>query len=171
MSPGARELHRDAISSIEWDAIKHFVTNARVLVPGTFSELPYVVANESDRHMATVKDLTYVRGIDGRVGEEYAIVRLRHIYYDDNGVMKRAEHHRYGEHLPDGLEYPMTSGMRHCHGGARTLKCWVTSTGTLRWEDCLRKAILLSWKSRVGVPKLRRVILYYPLTIMNMTRS
>ena len=105
-SPEKRVLHRDAIQPIEWDAIKHFVTNARILMPGSFSELPYVVANESSRHMASVKDLTYVRGIDGRIGEEFAIVRLRHIYYDDKGVMKRAKHHEYGEHLRGELEYP-----------------------------------------------------------------
>jgi hypothetical protein len=106
MSPAAHKLPREAIPPVEWDAIKRFVTNVRILLPGAFSDLPYVVANESNRHMASVKDLTYVRGIDGRVGEEYAIVRLRHIYYDDNGVMNRAEHHKYGEHLAGDLEYP-----------------------------------------------------------------
>lgn len=106
LSPSAHALPREAIQPIEWDAIKSFVTNARVLLPGTFTDLPYVVANESNRHLATVKDLTYVRGIDGRVGEEFAIVRLRHIYYDDNGVMKRALHHRYREHFRGDLEYP-----------------------------------------------------------------
>jgi len=106
MSPDIRKLAREAIPPIEWDAIKHFVTNARVLLPGSFSDLPYVVANESDRHLASVKDLTYVRGIDGRVGEEYAIVRLRHIYYDDNGVMRRAKNHRWAEHMRMEDEYP-----------------------------------------------------------------
>jgi hypothetical protein len=106
MSPGVRKLPRESIPPIEWKAIEFFVTNARVLLPGTFSDLPYVVANESQRHTATEKDLTYVRGIDGRVGEDFAIVRLRHIYYDDKGVMKRAKHHKYAEHLPGDLEYP-----------------------------------------------------------------
>jgi hypothetical protein len=106
MSPGVRQLPRDAIPPIEWDAIKHFVTNARILTPGSFSDLPYVVANESQRQMATERDLTYVRGIDGRIGKEYAIVRMRHIYYDDKGVMKRGKHHRYAEHLRPEEEYP-----------------------------------------------------------------
>jgi len=108
MSPGVRKLHREAIPPIEWDAIKNFVTNARVLPPGSFSDLPYVVANESQRITSTVKDLTYVRGLVGRIGEEYAIVRMRNIYYDDNGVLKRAKHHRYREHLRGDLEYPDT---------------------------------------------------------------
>jgi hypothetical protein len=106
MSPGVRKLPRDAIPPIEWAAIEHFVTNARVLLPGSFSDLPYVVANESDREMATVKDVTYVRGLDGRIGEEYAIVRKRHIYYDDNGVMKRGIHHEYPRHMRIEDEYP-----------------------------------------------------------------
>ncbi len=106
LSPGIREIQREAIPPIEWSAIKNFVINARVLKPGSFSDLPYVVANESSRELATVKDLTYVRGIDGHIGEEYAIVRMRHIYYDDNGVMKRAKHHKYAVHLPVEQEYP-----------------------------------------------------------------
>ena len=106
MSPGSRDLNRAAIPPVEWDAIKHFITNARVLPPGSDTDLPYVVANESNRHMATVKDLTYVRGLDGRLGEEYAIVRMRHIYYDDLGVMQRAIHHPYGTKLRDEHTYP-----------------------------------------------------------------
>lgn len=106
MSPGIRKLPREAIPPIDWSAIEHFITNARVLMPGTFNDLPYVVANESQRHLATERDLTYVRGIDGRVGEEFAIVRMRHIYYDDNGVMQRGKHHRYAEHWRAEDEYP-----------------------------------------------------------------
>ncbi len=106
LSPEVRRLPREAIPPIDWSAIAPFVTNARVLMPGTFSDLPYVVANESERHSAQVNDLTYVRGLDGRVGEEFAIVRMRHIYYDDNGVMARGKHHRYAEHFRIEDEYP-----------------------------------------------------------------
>jgi hypothetical protein len=31
---------------------------------------------------------------------------MRHIYYDDKGVMKRGKHHRYAEHLRPEEEYP-----------------------------------------------------------------
>jgi hypothetical protein len=106
LSPEIRKLPRDAIPPVEWAAIEHFVTNARVLMPDEFSDLPYVVANESDRHMATIKDVTYVRGLSGRIGEEFAIVRKRHTYYDDNGVMQRGKHYRYAEHQPPEDEYP-----------------------------------------------------------------
>ena len=108
LSPGVRDLKRDAIPAIEWDAIKHFVTNARVLPAGSNIDLPYVVANESQRLLSTVKDLTYVRGLDGRIGEEFAIVRMRHIYYDENGVMKRGLHHPHGTHVKPDLTYPDT---------------------------------------------------------------
>jgi hypothetical protein len=106
MSPGVRELPREAIPPIPWEALDHFVTNVRVVLPGVYDDLPYVVANESSRMNVTATDLTYVRGIDGRVGEEFAIVRLRNIYYDDRGVMKRALNHDYGTDLPGDLEYP-----------------------------------------------------------------
>ena len=106
MSPGIRREPREPIPPVEWDAIKHFITNARVLPPDAFSDLPYVVANESDRHLASAKDLTYVRGLDGRIGEEFAIVRWRYTYYDDNGTMQRAKHYRYAEHQRIADEYP-----------------------------------------------------------------
>ncbi len=106
LSPGVRKLPRESIPPIDWNSIDQFVKNARVLLPGSFSDLPYVVANESQRNTATTKDLTYVRGLDGRIGSEYAIVRMRHIYYDDNGVMERGKHRRFAEHLPIMDEYP-----------------------------------------------------------------
>ena len=106
MSPGVRELPREAIPPVPWDAIDHFITNVRVVLPDTYDDLPYVVANESSRLNATRTDLTYVRGIDGRVGEEFAIVRLRNIYYDEHEKMQRAKNHPYPTHLPGALEYP-----------------------------------------------------------------
>lgn len=106
LSPEIRRLPREPIPPVEWAAIEPFVTNARVLPADSFSDLPYVVANESQRHMATIEDLTFVRGLDGRIGEEFAIVRKRHTYYDDNGVMQRGKNQRYAEHLRPEDEYP-----------------------------------------------------------------
>jgi len=106
LSPGLRKIPRDAIPPVEWAAIEPFVTNARVLPADAATDLPYVVANEGQRHMATEQDVTYVRGIDGRIGEEFAIVRKRHIYYDDNGVMERGKHRRFAEHFSPMDEYP-----------------------------------------------------------------
>ena len=106
MSPGIHKLEREAVPPVDWDAIKDFITNARVLMPGSFSDLPYIVANESQRNTASATDLTFARGIDGRLGEEFAIVRMRNIYYDENGVMERGKHHKFAVHLPIMDEYP-----------------------------------------------------------------
>ena len=136
LSPEVRKLPREAIPAIDWSAIEHFITNARVLMPGTFSDLPYVVANESQRHLATEKDVTYVRGIDGRIGEEFAIVRLRHTYYDDNGVMQRGKNHRWGEHWRPEDEYPdniwnATMSWRHKNPPVLGYEFWDIAVGRL----------------------------------------
>ena len=68
----------------------------------------FVLANESQRLNSTVKDLTYVRGLDGRIGEEYAIVRMRHIYYDYDGEMRKGLHHPYKTYVPADITYPDT---------------------------------------------------------------
>lgn len=106
LSPDIHSTDTGAIPAIDWETIKPFVTNARVFLPGELSELPYVVANEDNRMVADARKLTYVRGISGRVGQDFAIVRLRNIYYDDKGVMVRALNHPYPTHLPVRLEYP-----------------------------------------------------------------
>jgi len=106
LSPEIRKLPREAIPPVEWAAIEKFVTNARVLLPDSFSDLPYVVANESQRHLATDKDLTYVRGLDGQIGKEFAIVRQRFTFYDDNGVMARGLAHRWAEYYRMDDMYP-----------------------------------------------------------------
>jgi hypothetical protein len=106
LSPEIRRLPREPIPPIEWSAIEKFITNARVLMPDEFSDLPYVVANESQRQLAAERDLTYVRGIDGRVGEEFAIVRQRYTFYDDNGVMQRGKHLKFATHARLDDEYP-----------------------------------------------------------------
>jgi len=106
LSPDIRKMPRDAIPPIDWSALKPFITNVRVFLPGSFSDLPYVVANESQHITANERDLTYVRGLDARIGEEFSIVRKRYTYYDDNGVMKRASNHRYAEYLRTEDMYP-----------------------------------------------------------------
>jgi len=136
MSPGIRRLPREPIPPVDWSAIAPFITNARVLTPGSFSDLPYVVANESQRRMATEKDLTYVRGMEGRIGEEFAIVRMRNIYYDDNGVMQRAKHHRWAEHMRLDDEYPgdiwdATLSWRHKDPPVLGYEFWDIAVGRL----------------------------------------
>ncbi|MDX2418272.1 MAG: LysM domain-containing protein [Xanthomonadales bacterium] len=136
MSPGIRRLPRQPIQPIDWSAIAPFITNARVLTPGSFSDLPYVVANESQRHLATETDLTYVRGMDGRIGEEFAIVRMRHTYYDDSGVMQRAKNSRWAEHMRFEDEYPgdiwdATLSWRHKDPPVLGYEFWDIAVGRL----------------------------------------
>jgi len=84
LSPKIRIVDNDdAINAIPLDAIKPFIRDLRVLTPGEFAGLPYIVSNETNRITATYSDVTYARGLNAQVGEEYAVVRLNSIYDED----------------------------------------------------------------------------------------
>jgi hypothetical protein len=81
LSPSVRVTERDdAIRAIPFDAIAPFVKNLHVLSPEEFEGLPYIVANEEQRLNSTFSDVTYARGLDAQVGEEYIVARLSNIY-------------------------------------------------------------------------------------------
>lgn len=81
LSPSIRVSDRDdAISAVPFSAIAPFIRNLRVLSPDEFEGLPYIVANEDTRITATYTDVTYARGLDARVGEEFVVARLMSIY-------------------------------------------------------------------------------------------
>jgi len=80
LSPTIRASDRDAIQAIPFDSIAPFVRNLRILSPEEFAELPYIVANEDQRLTSTNTDVTYGRGLDAQVGEEYVVARLSNIY-------------------------------------------------------------------------------------------
>lgn len=81
LSPSIRVSDRDdAISAVPFSAIAPFIRNLRVLSPDEFEGLPYIVANEDTRLTATYTDVTYARGLDARVGEEFVVARLLSIY-------------------------------------------------------------------------------------------
>lgn len=81
LSPSIRVSDRDdAISAVPFSAIAPFIRNLRVLSPDEFEGLPYIVANEDKRITATYTDVTYARGLDARVGEEFVVARLMSIY-------------------------------------------------------------------------------------------
>jgi hypothetical protein len=81
LSPSIRVTDReDAIPTVPFDFIKPFIRNIRVLPPEEFEGLPYIVANEEDRMMATITDRTYARGLDAQVGDELVVARLINIY-------------------------------------------------------------------------------------------
>ena len=81
LSPSIRVTDRDdAISAVPFSAIAPFIRNLRVLSPDEFEGLPYIVANEDTRLTATYTDVTYARGLDAAVGEEFVVARLLSIY-------------------------------------------------------------------------------------------
>ena len=84
LSPSVRVSDRDAIYAIPYDKIKPYIRTIQVLSPEDYEGLPYIVANNDQRHNATNSDQTYARGLDAQVGQEYAIARLSNIY-DDMG--------------------------------------------------------------------------------------
>ena len=81
LSPQIRYVDRsDPINAIPLDAIEPFLRDIRVLSPSEFEGLPYIVANEGARLNATYSDLTFARGLNARVGDEFLVVRLVNIY-------------------------------------------------------------------------------------------
>ena len=81
LGPSVRVVDRDdPINAVSFESIRPFIRNIRVLSPGAFEALPYILANTEDRMSATFGDNTYSRGLDGQVGEEYVVARLTNIY-------------------------------------------------------------------------------------------
>ena len=80
LSPSIRVADRDAIKAVPFESIAPFIRNLRVLSPEEFEGLPYVVANEDQRLTSTYSDVTYARGLDARIGEEYIVARVLSIY-------------------------------------------------------------------------------------------
>jgi hypothetical protein len=76
---------------VPFDSIAPFIRNLRVLSPEEFEGLPYVVANEDTRITATYTDVTYARGLNAQIGEEYVVARLNSIYdrVDDAADIRR----------------------------------------------------------------------------------
>jgi hypothetical protein len=106
LSPDIRVMEREPISAIPLSHIKPFIRNARIVDIERYKGLPYVVANYERRLNTTVSDRTYVRGLQGSVGDKVTIVRLGNIYYKSDETKKRAVDPGYGQHAPERLEYP-----------------------------------------------------------------
>ncbi len=83
LSPAVRVTDRsDAIRAVPFEKIEPFIRNIQVLSPEEFEGLPYIVANEEQRMNATYSDVTYGRGLDAQVGQEFVVARLNSIYDD-----------------------------------------------------------------------------------------
>lgn len=106
LSPDIRTESRAAIPPIPFSLLKPFIKNARIVSAEDYEGLPYVVANMESRINAQDGDRTYVRGLNVNEGARVAIVRLGNIYYRADEEKKRALKPKYGNHVPDELEYP-----------------------------------------------------------------
>lgn len=104
LSPSVRVKDRtDAINAVPFERIKPFVRNMRVLSPEEFEGLPYIVANNEQRHNATYSDHTYGRGLDALVGEEFVIARLTNIYdsFGDPAEIRRVMPKEHWKQVPN----------------------------------------------------------------------
>ena len=80
-----REPLEDAIQPINLKDIEQFLKNMRVVDEKTFKSLPYIVAVEENKLRAVNGNLAYVRGLDGKAGDSFVIVRPTHLYYSTEG--------------------------------------------------------------------------------------
>ena len=109
LSPDARITNRQPIPPIPHDVIEGLIRNIRhVGSQEELDALPYVVANAEQRVNASVEDNTYVRNLNGNVGEFFAIMRVGSIYYRKNGEIHRAVEPGYGMHAPVRKEWHPT---------------------------------------------------------------
>lgn len=83
IEPHARVTSREqAIAPLPLSDIKQFLSDTRVLDENAFRHAPHVVGMEENRLRATAGQLIYVRGLDARVGDQFALVRPLGRYYD-----------------------------------------------------------------------------------------
>lgn len=106
LSPEARVTTRQPVPPIDHDVIAGLIRDFRhVGSKEELDALPYVVANEEQRHQAVTRDNAYVRNLDGEVGEFYAVMRLANIYFRKDGEVRRAVDPGYGLHAPVDHEW------------------------------------------------------------------
>lgn len=104
LSPAVRIVEKDdAINAIPLESIRPFLRDIRVLSPGEFTGLPYIVANQEEHISATVTDKTYARGLSAKVGEEFAIMRLHSIYdqIEEGGEIRRVMPQEHWKQVPN----------------------------------------------------------------------
>lgn len=113
LSPETRVTVRQPIPPIPYAWIKGLITNFRMLdSQEAYDALPYVVANEEQHVGVATRSNTYVRGLDGEVGQYYAIMRLGNIYYRRDGEIRRAVDPGYGQYAPPDVQWHGTTFQR-----------------------------------------------------------
>lgn len=104
LSPEIRRVDRsDPINAVPLDAIQPFLRDIRILSPSQFEGLPYIVANEENRLNATHTDVTFARGLNARVGEEFVVARLVNIYDElgDPPTVRRVNPKKHWMEVPN----------------------------------------------------------------------
>ncbi|HET8553581.1 MAG TPA: LysM domain-containing protein [Rhodanobacteraceae bacterium] len=76
-----------AIPAIPLSQLEMFLKNMRVIDSGTLDDSPYVMAFEESQLRGIPGKFVYVRQIDARPGQKFAIVRPSHVFrqYDEAG--------------------------------------------------------------------------------------
>ncbi len=83
LSPKGRVVnHNDAIPTIPLRDIKPFLKKLRILTKEEIDKAPYIVSMEEDHLIATNPNLLYVRNLEAKQGDKFAIVRPTVIYRD-----------------------------------------------------------------------------------------
>lgn len=83
LSPGIREIALEkAIPTIPLDAIRPFLSHARVVGADELEAAPYVVASSDERLISGAGDKVYVRGVKEEEGKHYSIFRGDEAYTD-----------------------------------------------------------------------------------------
>ena len=103
LSPAVRVTDRDdALRAVPFDKISPYIRNVQVLSPEEFEGLPYIVANNDQRMNATFSDVSYGRGLDAAVGQEFIVARLSSIYDDvGDGEIRRVLPKEHWKEVPN----------------------------------------------------------------------
>lgn len=75
------EQLEDAIKPIPLADLKNFLKNTRILDEDGFKRAPHVVAIEENQLRGANGNLVYVKGLDAKAGDQFAIVRASTLYY------------------------------------------------------------------------------------------
>ncbi len=117
LSPEARVTNRSAITAVPHDQMAGFLRNVRLVSAEEFETLPYVVANNEDRHYSTNTDFTYARGVSGSPGDRFAIMRLAHIYFEGKDGIRVGRDPGHGNKFPINKTYRLNQRFRFYHRG------------------------------------------------------
>jgi hypothetical protein len=135
MAPGMRTTSEEAVGAISLNLIKPFLADLRILSAEEFNNLPYVVANYETRIVGSVPKRTYVRGLNGQVGQRFSIVRLSNVYYGNRGDVKRTREGWMGTQVPHAVRQPfLWSSMFRIDGDRKDLigyELWEMARGEL----------------------------------------